>query len=113
MVALATRREEWSMPYPNNYQGGCSTNCGSGRPMPTDDEVRAFMVEIGLRDPDNSSDVTPPEVRYFQNYKPSHDARKASERAAQERMNEQWRRAGVPPAGGASRPPHESVPRVG
>ncbi|MDH6705432.1 hypothetical protein P3T27_002142 [Kitasatospora sp. MAA19] len=55
--------------------------------------MRAFMVESGLRDPDNTSDITPPEVRYFQNYKPSHDARKASERAAQERMDEQWRRA--------------------
>ncbi|MFD4904963.1 Lsr2 family DNA-binding protein [Kitasatospora purpeofusca] len=60
---------------------------------PTDDEVRAFMVEVGMREPDNTSEVTPPEVRYFLKYKPSHDARKADERAARERMEEQWRRA--------------------
>lgn len=28
VVALATRRKERPMPYPNNFQGGCSNNCG-------------------------------------------------------------------------------------
>ncbi|MFJ9771844.1 histone-like nucleoid-structuring protein Lsr2 [Kitasatospora sp. NPDC101157] len=51
------------------------------------------MVEIGMRDPDNTSEVLPPEVRYFQNYKPSYDARKAQERAARERMDASWARA--------------------
>ncbi|MGW3232499.1 Lsr2 family DNA-binding protein [Kitasatospora sp. NPDC001095] len=61
--------------------------------MPTDDEVRAFMVEVGLRDANDTSEVTPPEVRYFHNYKPSHDARKAKETAARELMEEGWRQA--------------------
>ncbi len=51
------------------------------------------MVEVGLREPDNTSEVTPPEVRYFLNYKPSHDARKANEKAAREQAEEGWKRA--------------------
>ncbi|MFJ5066502.1 histone-like nucleoid-structuring protein Lsr2 [Kitasatospora sp. NPDC088556] len=60
--------------------------------MPTDDEVRAFMVEVGLRDPGNISAVTPPEVRYFQKYKPSHDARKVLEEAKRKEWEERWAR---------------------
>ncbi|MFJ4093416.1 hypothetical protein ACIPYS_17700 [Kitasatospora sp. NPDC089913] len=57
---------------------------------PTDEEVRAYMVEIGMRDRDNTSEVTPPEIRYFQNYKPAHDARTAKERAEQEQRDARW-----------------------
>jgi hypothetical protein len=48
------------------------------------DQVREFIVLQGLREADDHSDVSPPEVRFFKQWYPMHAKRQAEERARRE-----------------------------
>ncbi|MFF4557143.1 histone-like nucleoid-structuring protein Lsr2 [Streptomyces sp. NPDC001422] len=47
-------------------------------------QVREFMVLKGLRRADDHSDVTPPEVRFFNQWYPLHEKQQAAERSRRE-----------------------------
>ncbi|MFE9456004.1 histone-like nucleoid-structuring protein Lsr2 [Streptomyces californicus] len=57
------------------------------------ESVRAYMVRKGLRTADDYSDITPPEVRFYAQYKPSDDARDERERLAREASERMWEQA--------------------
>ncbi|WP_188285308.1 Lsr2 family protein [Streptomyces sp. CBMA29] len=60
---------------------------------PDPEEVRAYMVAKGMRRPDEDSAVTPPEVRFFLDYKHRDDAREAAEAQRRRQQEASWKRA--------------------
>ncbi|MFC9231371.1 histone-like nucleoid-structuring protein Lsr2 [Streptomyces decoyicus] len=51
------------------------------------------MVEKGLRPANSSLPVTPPEVRFYLEYKPRDDARAAQEAERKRQWDEMWERS--------------------
>ncbi|MCZ4119054.1 Lsr2 family DNA-binding protein [Streptomyces sp. H39-S7] len=60
---------------------------------PDPEAVRAYMVAKDMRQPDDHSAVTPPEVRFFLVYKHRDDAREVRETEIRREQEECWERA--------------------
>lgn len=83
------------MCHPQRLAGlGVVLATGKGEQLEVDPEdVRAYMVRQGMRTADDRSPVTPPEVRFYVEYKPRDDARDAREAERKRQWAEMWERS--------------------